>query len=582
MAATTTHASCDCSKCGKADNGNGQARSCLCTSCSPSHHTAACDCVRCDPEYTVDVEVKHEDGDIVRVRRRKDEEMDGISQWSNWRPACTLCYLDDDDVVVAAFPDAEGAKDRLCAGHAKRRRTFICKSPCEKCAQIGVQKRGTYPNKAGRKRALCAEHARDDDTWQTLYPCEECVAQQMQPPTAATFPNARGQINKLCSLHSRKAGTHRVHHPCQGCIRAGATPVISAAFPNAFGLPNQLCKAHAIEIGIYTLSRPCEQCIADGVDTPVSAGFADEHGRTNKLCSVHAKAAGSYIMMTPCVVCVEENADPIMSGTYADDTGSKKLCTKHAKQAGRWHQLHPCEACVEEKADNILEASFRNAKGEALRLCSRHARVAGSYVMAYPCEECLAQGMSPISAGYENKAGEHYKLCARHAQAAGTLVTPVRGFSRAACEAFDRVERAMSLQIEHVHYVLETSDRLGSERCIPTTRLHPDGWQINSGDTIIWEFLGSLYHGFPPTHPRYEDESPLFPTNKTAKELHDSSMERFALIHAMGYTIRYIWEHQWKEVNRVRCPRPIAEIVHTYAPDVVPATLQTARRLSLM
>ena len=70
-----------------------------------------------------------------------------------------------------------------------------------------------------------------------------------------------------------------------------------------------------------------------------------------------------------------------------------------------------------------------------------------------------------------------------------------------------------------------------------------DGFQ----DGIVYEFLGNYWHG----NPRLFEQTKIHPKmKKTYGEIYRNTLRKFDEILSMGYTIKYIWEDEWKILKK--------------------------------
>ena len=106
----------------------------------------------------------------------------------------------------------------------------------------------------------------------------------------------------------------------------------------------------------------------------------------------------------------------------------------------------------------------------------------------------------------------------------------------------------------------------GEETVIPGTRYRPDA-RDTLDPTHLYEFLGNYWHGYPEGHPKFNDVRSI--SSKTGKEtrykeLYEKTMERLDIIKSLGYSISYVWEHEFADVVKTRFPRPIIKAVHEH------------------
>ncbi len=195
------------------------------------------------------------------------------------------------------------------------------------------------------------------------------------------------------------------------------------------------------------------------------------------------------------------------------------------------------------------------------RVCATHAKAVGSYQVQFPCRDCPPG--NKVHAAYPDENNKPNSLCAEHAVLAGTHVESKSGASVIACECFDRWERFTGERIGHrVRYIacVGGSRTEGREMrgLIPGRRIQPDGYQEET--ETVWLFHGNYFHGYPPGHPRHET---YLNNGKWGPDLYKKTMEQMALYVKHGYTVRYVWEHEYLETTRARCPVSLRDVVHT-------------------
>jgi hypothetical protein len=70
---------------------------------------------------------------------------------------------------------------------------------------------------------------------------------------------------------------------------------------------------------------------------------------------------------------------------------------------------------------------------------------------------------------------------------------------------------------------------------------------IDMKNKTIYEFLGNYYHGNPSI---YSHSDFNHKCQKTFGELYDNTLKKFEILKNRGYTIKYIWESDWKTFKR--------------------------------
>ena len=465
------------------------------------------------------------------------------------RAACEECYLRLNKATAATFPDKEGRAYKLCNEHAKIAGTFYRKRRCSECSTTASFK------DADGNVTLCAKHARAAGTHKVRYPCVMCPkGQELQ----ANYDDKEGKQGQLCSKHAKEAGTYRLRFPCVMCL---PDIRVAASYPDAKGNPQKLCTRHAKVEGSYKLRYPCAKCPNGSKKT---AHFPDEAGRALQLCANHAKRAGTYFVRDPCEMCPIESKN---SASYPSLDGRKnKLCAGHARLEGTFVPVNACLLCPENAK---LEANYSDSQGNKNRYCSLHARQVGTYVVRNACVHCPED--SKLSAAFPDAEGNKFKLCAQHAVAAGVLAKTVPRASRVACECWDRLGLLLKVKLNHIH-LAPLQNPVGYEYKVPGTRLRVDAWVKKENEVHLYEFLGNLWHGYPPNHPQFNCTPKFTVTKRHVRnsDAYSSTFKRFGKILKAGqaakekYRLFYVWEHEYKETARMRHPRSLLSIVKEF------------------
>jgi len=366
-----------------------------------------------------------------------------------------------------------------------------------------------YPGLCGHKQRVCSKHAKAVGTYEVLWPCRDCpVGNKLR----ANYPDENKNPKRLCATHAKAVGTHEVRCPCRDCPPGKK---IEASYPDENNNPSRLCATHAKAVGTYEVLKPCRDC---PVGNKLVAHYPDENNNPNRLCAMHAKAVGSYQVRNPCRDC------PV---------------------------------------GNKLEAHYPDENNNPKRLCATHAKAVGSHQVLDPCRDCPVG--NKVVAHYPDENNKPNILCSRHAVLAGTHVENKSGASIIACECFDRWELLTGERIGHrVRYIacVGGSRTEGREMrgLIPGRRIQPDGYQEET--KTVWLFHGNYFHGFPPDHAKHET---YLNNGKWGPDLYKDTMEQMALYVKHGYTVRYVWEHEYIETTRARCPVSLRDVVHTFS-----------------
>jgi hypothetical protein len=333
--------------------------------------------------------------------------------------------------------------------------------------------------------------------------CTACYLQDHTNATSANFHH-----NTLCSQHARKRGVF-ARNPCEMC--PGNAPKTGYC-ENEAGEHNKLCYEHAVE-------RKTNQCELCPKGTKQMAKYHNQANQLKKLCSVHARSLGTFILKMPCELCP---AYAQKRGYYENETGhDKKLCYEHAVEQGTFKTLNPCQLCPE---------------------------------------------YAKLSASCKNQAGLQNKLCARHAVEAGTIAKCHPGASRVACECWDRLSLLLGRPLDHVHLVPGRSV-VEVETRVPGTNYRPDARDATN-PMVLYEYLGNPWHGYPPEHELFNDPVHYDSTGDTTHAtLYATTMERFQVLSELGYTIMYVWGHEYKQTAVKKCPRGLKSVVREFVPS---------------
>jgi hypothetical protein len=171
-----------------------------------------------------------------------------------------------------------------------------------------------------------------------------------------------------------------------------------------------------------------------------------------------------------------------------------------------------------------------------------------------------------LRAGFPNALGEPLCFCFLHASQDGVNVGGWKDASKIGCKCFDRLEEQLGVSLQHKHSCFK--DGLsGSEFRIPGTDFHVDAFDSQS--QTCYEFLGNLWHGYPTEHPKHfqigsKRRHQVTQALLTNAEMFQETMERLKFVQSKGYRVRYIWEHEFMEINK-KLALNVMECVHDLA-----------------
>lgn len=139
------------------------------------------------------------------------------------------------------------------------------------------------------------------------------------------------------------------------------------------------------------------------------------------------------------------------------------------------------------------------------------------------CKECT------------RKALPQQSLCSLHSK----NVTNLSGTSLVGCQCLDILEEELGIKITHAH-VGKHGLLHGSEKVIMGHKV--DGF--NEEKDIIFEFLGDYWHGNPILYSKNDMNTK---SKKTFGILYEETFYRLEKLKMAGFTVRYIWETDYKK-----------------------------------
>ena len=363
-----------------------------------------------------------------------------------------------------------------------------------------------------------------------------------------------GRSNKC----ARTAGTKTVRNPCRDCP-AGAKK--QAHYPDEAGCSRKLCAKCARTAGTYTVQNPCRDCPANAKK---EANYPDERGCGNKLCTKCARTACTYTVLNPCRDCP---ANAKKQAAYPDERGcGNKLCAECARTAGTKTVQNPCRDCP---ANAKKEANYPDERGCGNKLCTKCARTACTYTVLNPCRDCPANAKK--QAAYPDERGRGNKLCAECAFDAGLKPRVAPGASMVACRCWHRLECVSSAKLTHHVCCVDPTKWVGKEKSglVPGRRMRPDayiepGLPIHlEGETsgrmgAVYLFHGNEWHGYPEGHPKHGDVNLH---GVAYNELYQKTLDDEAAYNAEGYRVFVVWEHEYGDSEKARCPVHILKVV---------------------
>jgi len=374
----------------------------------------------------------------------------------------------------------------------------------------------------------------------------------------ACYRDADGKHNRLCGPCAKQAGTWTVRHPCRDCPEHAKT---QSCQPDEHGNQRRLCGPCAKQAGTWTVLNPCRDCPEHA---KTQSCQPDEHGNQNKLCGPCAKQAGTWTVLNPCRDCPD---DAKTHSGYPDEHGNQdKLCGPCAKQAGTWTVQNPCRDCPE---DAKKHANYPDEHGNQHKLCGPCAKEAGTWTVLNPCRDCPEDAKT--QSAYPDEHGNKNKLCGPCAIDAGLKPEGTPRASMVACRCWHRLENVSKAKLTHHICCLDPTKWIGDEKkgLIPGRHLKPDAYiepdlpihlegQTSGPKGAVFLFHGNEWHGYPEGHPKYDDVNQH---GDSYKELYHKTRAHEELYRKEGYRVFVVWEHEFGECEKARCPVHIQNVI---------------------
>ena len=124
-------------------------------------------------------------------------------------------------------------------------------------------------------------------------------------------------------------------------------------------------------------------------------------------------------------------------------------------------------------------------------------------------------------------------ICPKHGSFWQTPNNHLRGTQCPTCK-----KQSSRPEIEFLNYLKIPKTKENRQKKILNFKV--DGIKNNK----IYEFLGDYYHGNPN---RYNPNHYNKRCKKTFGELYHNTIKKFKRLKKQGYTIKYIWEYDWKK-----------------------------------
>jgi hypothetical protein len=119
-----------------------------------------------------------------------------------------------------------------------------------------------------------------------------------------------------------------------------------------------------------------------------------------------------------------------------------------------------------------------------------------------------------------------------------------KGYSKMACDVLDRLSAELGIDIVHQHIDVTGPCAKHHEFRVPGTLFRVDGYDPCTRS--VYEVLGDYWHGNPNV---FDGKIMNKSAHKTFGELWQRTFARFRIIAGLGYTVRYIWEREWRKLQ---------------------------------
>jgi hypothetical protein len=215
---------------------------------------------------------------------------------------------------------------------------------------------------------------------------------------------------------------------------------------------------------------------------------------------------------------------------------------------GSYVLQNPCKICGE------ATGNYPDVVGKPRQYCGLCAEKAGTHVVQNPCKKC-----GETESHYPDADDKPRQYCGPCAVDAGLKAKACHGASMVACQCWDKLERLLGIKLQHIHYVPGKDKPEGKEveGLVPGRRNRPDAYDPES--QTVYQFHGNMWHGYPPEHPKHLEFNERMGMRND--ELYKRTLEVDDLYRDTGYTVRVVWEHEYRETTRSVCPRKLVEIL---------------------
>jgi hypothetical protein len=222
----------------------------------------------------------------------------------------------------------------------------------------------------------------------------------------------------------------------------------------------------------------------------------------------------------------------------------------------RSHKMH------ENKYD-YSKVEYKNNYTRVKIICKQHGefeQLPFSHLAGQQCRKCYndSQGgnWKQVLTEFNKTHGEKYDyskseyirrtkkitiICKKHGQ---FTQMPNRHINGQGCPSCVVNKPVSMLEIEFLnHLKIPIENR---QYTIPKTRYQVDGICLES--KTVYEFLGDYWHGNPEIHPK--ELKIRGRINENCGDAYNKTFNRFSEIVSRGYTVKYIWENDWKEWSK--------------------------------
>ena len=158
-----------------------------------------------------------------------------------------------------------------------------------------------------------------------------------------------------------------------------------------------------------------------------------------------------------------------------------------------------------------------------------------------------------------------HNLCAGCAFDAGLKARVAPGASMVACRCWHRLECVSRAKLTHHVCCADPTKWVGKEKSglVPGRRMRPDayiepGLPVSPGWGPVYLFHGNEWHMYPEGHPKHGGVNLH---GVAYNKLYQKTLDDEAAYNAEGYRVSAVWEHEYGDGEKAKCPVHILKVV---------------------